>query len=180
VKRAALNRDSSRASNRLKELCFPGQFKNGHFDTVKEMNELSEDMDRHTLTTPKPSFGDDDRDASPMQNGVERKPLSEEQRTSTLDVIAMDLMVKPIPLMSTTRSSTIEALALDLDDDFLIRPEQISRSTTMEAVFAELREGLLPRPGALSSDDRMTTRDFLDMVNEPIPDDEPEMYSGRR
>lgn len=50
VKRAALNRDSSRASNRLKELSFPGQFSNGKFDVAKEMNELSEDMNRHKLS----------------------------------------------------------------------------------------------------------------------------------
>jgi hypothetical protein len=39
----------------------------------------------------------------------------------------------------------------------------------MELAFADLKEGL-PRPSALSGLDRLTTTDFMAIVNEPIPE----------
>jgi hypothetical protein len=46
--------------------------------------------------------------------------------------------------------------------------ELARRDSSMELVFADLKG--LPRPSALSVGDRLTTTDFLAIVNEPIPD----------
>lgn len=149
VKRAALNRDNSLASNRLKEKYLPS-YKKGPFNPEREMRQLSDNLDQATLA-PKP------------------KPLSMEERMSTIDLFAMDLMVKPAPLSGAHRSSTIEALNLDLEDDPFLKPALMERTTTMEDVFADLKEGL-PRPSAITGSDRLTTTDFLAIVNEPIPE----------
>jgi len=64
VKRCALNRDSSLASNRLKKQQFPDQFKNGKFDPVQEMNTLASTMEQSSLGATKPaanSFGAEGR-----------------------------------------------------------------------------------------------------------------------
>jgi hypothetical protein len=65
VKRAAMNRDNSLASNRLKKsIC-----QNYNFDTEHEMNRLSNNLEHSTL--------------SPASNGKERpkpKPLGEDGR----------------------------------------------------------------------------------------------------
>ena len=56
IKRAALNRDNSLASNRLKEQYMP-EFYNGRFDTEKEMKLLSDNLEQSTLNSamkPKP------------------------------------------------------------------------------------------------------------------------------
>lgn len=163
VKRAALNRDSSATSNRLKQQYIPG-FTKRQTSIVdeKEMRQLSDNLEQSTLTT---------EIARP-------KPLSDEERTSSIDHIAMDLMVKPVALSSTSRSSTIEALALDLvNDDPFARPGVIQRETTMDKIFKELRDEL-PKPKAFTEGDRLSTFDFLDLVNEPMSKDDPEMLSG--
>jgi hypothetical protein len=150
VKRAALNRDNSLASNRLKEKYLPA-YKKGPFNSDQEISRLRDNLEQSTLTSaPKP------------------QPLSNEERMSTIDLFAMDLMVKPSPLSGAGRSYTIEALDLDLEDDPILRPAHLNRNSSMELAFADLKG--LPRPSALSSGDRLTTTDFLAIVNEPIPD----------
>jgi hypothetical protein len=55
VKRAALNRDNSLASNRLKEKYVPGyqdRKVKGTFDPEREMNILSDNLEQSTLSTP--------------------------------------------------------------------------------------------------------------------------------
>ena len=183
VKRAALNRDNSLASNLLKEQYVPGYRKSGTFNPEHAMSQLTENMEQSTLETgqespllqpPLGGDGDDDgtdptADATATQ--VHPKPLTRNERMTTFDHIAMDLMVKPVLLTSSARSPTIEALALDLDDDPCIRPEPLQRGRTMEEVFHELRDGV-PKPASLSKTDRLTTNDLLDIVNEPLVDDD--------
>ena len=180
VKRAALNRDSSRASNRLKEISFPGQFTNGKFDATKEMNELSEDMNRSRLSADRSrpvSISEDDRTTTLdyLSGSVRPDVLDGGGRTSSVDLVAMDLAVKPNALGSSSRSSTIEGLALDVVDDVLVKPEVAERTTTMDFVIADLQ-----KPGAIGLDNRMTTTDFLEIVNEPLAEDDPSIFSGKR
>lgn len=92
VKKANLNREGSLASNRLKKEYIPG-----YFDSKREVEQLTNDMEQSTLGSPKP------------------QPLTD--RMTTLDVSALDLDVKPVSLASTSRSTTIEALNIDFDDD---------------------------------------------------------------
>jgi hypothetical protein len=80
---------------------------------------------------------------------------------STIDVIAMDLMVKPERLLDGNRTSTIDALDLVLDDDPIIHPSEMRRE--------ESTGRGLPKPNSLKAENRLTTKDFLDIVN--LPDD---------
>jgi hypothetical protein len=52
IKRAALNRDNSAATNRLKEQYMPEFYNNGKFDTEQEMRTLSDNLELSTLDTP--------------------------------------------------------------------------------------------------------------------------------
>jgi hypothetical protein len=64
---------------------------------------------------------------------------------STMEYCAMDLMVKPELLSDGNRTSTIDALDLDLEDDPIIREEEIS----------DFKTGL-PKPTTLNSGNRLT------------------------
>lgn len=150
VKRAALNRDNSMASNRLKEQYIPG-----YFDSEKEVKLLSANLEQSTIGT----------------EAISRPfPISNNERTSTIENIAMDLMVRPVNIASAGRSSTIDALALDFDDDLFERSVQL-HEPSMEEVVADLKQPV-PRPAAITASNRLTTTEFLDLVNEPIEEDD--------
>jgi hypothetical protein len=153
VKRAALNRDNSTAANRLKEKYGVGTSK--QFNADQEVTQLSTGLDEILI-------------------GVQarKKALTMEDRMTTIDVMAMDLMIKPLALDANNRSSTIDALALDdlENDSALCKPQRVERNRTMEEVFNDLREGL-PKPNTLSMGQRMTTSDWIDIVNEPLGED---------
>ena len=158
VKRAALNREGSLASNRLKEKYMPG-----YFDSKKEVDLLSTNLQQSTLDTtskkaaapgPKPSF------------------ISQEDRMTTLDMAALDLVVnRPVTLGLTSRSTTIDALSLDFEDPFL----KTSQADMFGSVFGgggEMKEDAMtssvPKPPALTEQGRLTTNDMFDIVNEPL------------
>jgi hypothetical protein len=160
VKRAALNRDNSLASNQLKEKYLPDFYVMKKFDHDREMRMLSDNLEQSTL-----------------DNSIRPKSL---ERVSTMDMIALDLMIRPDRLSASNRSTTLDALNLDFDEDALIRPEALTRTSTLDDLIGELKDGVT-RPGALSELDRLTTEDFLfSMVNDPIQDDELELISGQR
>ena len=163
VKRAALNRDSSNAANRLKELCFPGQFKNGTFDVHKEVNELSADMGRSTLGTPV-APGQPQRESTldmlpPIQDSI-----SEESPQPQPPIVR--------PSILESRTTTMDAIAASLssEDDVMAT---LGRVESVGAVD-------LPKPNAWGFSDRLTTTDLMQMVNEPLAPDDPELVSGRR
>ena len=101
IKRAALNRDNSMASNRLKEAYAPGALKKPSV-LDNEMRSLSVSMEQSSL-------------------GTKPRPLAYDERTSTLDMFAIEMLTKPAPLDSTDRSTTIDEigieLGIDLDDE---------------------------------------------------------------
>jgi hypothetical protein len=153
VKRAALNRDNSLVSNRLKAQYMNTTLKETDtFDSDKEVRNLSGNLEQTSLEVSEPTIR------------TRPKPLSATERVSTIDKIAMELMVKPEPLSNRSRSSTIEALALDFDDDQIMRPD-LDRMSSLNSVFSNLA-----KPAALAADGRVTTMDLLDMVNR---DEEP-------
>jgi hypothetical protein len=160
VKRAALNRDSSAAANRLKEQYVPG-FKKQTFNADREVRALSQNLEQ-------------------SWPGLRPEPFFESERMSSIDTIAMELIVKPVVFSETTRSSTIEALNLDLDDSVSLaqtnaKPKPVARSRTMEEVFNDLKDGILkefvPKPSTISGNDRLTTSDYLTIITEPIDDE---------
>lgn len=70
----------------------------------------------------------------------------------------MELMTKPGALEASARSTTIEALALDLDVDVDVDLDALDKG--------------LPRPPALRTEGRLSTAEYIDIVNEPLGDDE--------
>ena len=109
IKKAALNRDNSLASNRLKEQYMP-EFYNGTFDANKEMQKLSDNLEQSTLSTPKPAS------------------LKPDERMSTMEVIANELLSKPAPLLAENRVSTIDALDIDFEsEDPIVAPAELNR-----------------------------------------------------
>lgn len=161
VKRAALNRDSSNAANRLKELCFPDQFQNGKFDVAKEVHELSVDMRKSSLEMAPP-------------------PPVQPERVSTLDLLptiqgsVSEDSAPPVarPGKLEERTTTMDVIAASLEDDDVM----VGLGERVESVGPVD----LPKPGTWGFSDRLTTTDLMEMVNEPIPDDDPDMVSGRR
>lgn len=96
VKRAALNRDNSLVSNRLKAEYMNGTLQQTEtFDSEKEVRNLSGNLEQATL---------DAEMSVPATSKPRPKPLVASERMSTIDQIAMDLMTKPDPLRSGSRS----------------------------------------------------------------------------
>ncbi|KAL3940238.1 MAG: hypothetical protein SGARI_001063 [Bacillariaceae sp.] len=138
IKRAALNRDQSATSNRLKEQYMPDYFN-------KEMQTLQETTEQIRLS---PGPG--------QREQPKPKPMGEGGRVSTMDAIAHEIMAKPAPLLGDNRVSTIDALDLDLDvSDSALNLDGERRSS-------------LPKPNALGPDNRLTTQEFLDIVSAPL------------
>jgi hypothetical protein len=144
IKRAALNRDQSATSNRLKQEYMPDYFN-------REMETLQETTEQIRLS-PSPA----------PREQARPKPLGEESRVTTMDAIANELMARPAPLLADSRVSTIDALDLDFDgSDSVINTDDFDRSKG-------LRRDSLPKPSALGPDNRLTTQEFLDIVTSPI------------
>jgi hypothetical protein len=145
VKRAALNRDNSLASNRLKQEYMPEYYNEKVNDTV--MRRLSANLEQSTLV-----------DANRKETSKPQS-LTETSRVSTFDVISRDLMSKPEPLLASDRISTIDALDLDLEVDPIVDQQGIKQTYEVE-----LNDDM-PKPKAMTSDNRITTNEFLDIVN---------------
>jgi hypothetical protein len=98
VKRAALNRDNSLVSNRLKAEYMNGTLQEtATFDSEKEVRNLSGNLEQTTLHA--------ETVASTTKTYEPRpKRLTASERTSTIDKIAMELMTQPDPLRSGSRS----------------------------------------------------------------------------
>ena len=176
VKRVALNREGSLASSRLKKKYMPG-----YFDSNREVEMLSSSMRQSSIThiLPASSLG-----------SVKPALITKEDRMATLDMSALDLVVRPVALGSTSRSTTIEALNLDFDDPFskgqLYWHSDKYRAggddsdvddddVAADSDYADGDDGKSPllsaRPAALSQQQRLTTSDLIDIVNEPLEDD---------
>jgi len=135
VKRAALNRDNSMASNRLKEQYMP-EYYNGKFNTDHEVKKLSVNLEQSQLSPKR---------AEPTT--AKPESLKDSNRLTTLDI--NDLMSKPEPL--STRTTTIEALGIDLENEPMFD--------------APIEGGSIPRPNAMTTDNRLTTTEIYELVN---------------
>ena len=86
------------------------EFYNGTFDANKEMQKLSDNLEQSTLSTPKPAS------------------LKPDERMSTMEVIANELLSKPAPLLAENRVSTIDALDIDFEsEDPIVAPAELNR-----------------------------------------------------
>ncbi|KAL3945118.1 MAG: hypothetical protein SGBAC_000786 [Bacillariaceae sp.] len=135
VKRAALNRDNSMASNRLKEQYMPEVY-SGKFNTEHEVKQLSDNLEQSQLS-PKGA----------ALNTAKPESLKDSNRLTTLDI--NELMAKPEPL--STRTTTIEALGIDLENEPMFD--------------APIEGSNIPRPNAMTTDNRLTTTEIYDLVN---------------
>jgi len=141
VKRAALNRDSSMTSNRLKAQYMP-EYYNGKFNSESEVNKLTDNLEQSKLSPKR-------LDATTEVEPTTAKPesLKDSDRLTTLDI--NEILSKPEPLAA--RTSTIEALGIDLEN---------------ESMFdAPIVGGGIPRPNAMTTDNRLTTNEIFELVN---------------
>lgn len=137
VKRAALNRDNSMASNRLKEQYAP----TATSGSLKKPAVLDSEMRSLSISTEQISLDAiDPTDQS--TSTVKPNPLSQGGRTSTIDKIAIDLLAEDPSLAEAA-----------------LQGESISSET-------------LSRPPAIRTEGRMTTSEYLDLVNEPLGQDD--------
>lgn len=147
IKKAALNRDQSATSNRLKQEYFGAEY------FTREMQTLQETTEQIRL--------------SPSGVGGAPKPqaIATQNRLSTVEIITRDLLAKPGPLLGENRVSTIDALDLDLDgSDSFIRTDDLD-----EAVNGGGDNGSsLPKPSALGIQNRLTTQEFMEIVAAPL------------
>jgi len=139
VKRAALNRDNSMASNRLKEQ-YPPTSTSG---SLKKPVVLDSEMRSLSISTEQISLDAMNAiDHSTSTSTVKPNPLSQGERTSTIDKIAMDLLAA---------------------DPSLAEAALNGESTSSEN---------LCRPPAIRTEGRMRTAEYLDLINEPLGQDD--------
>jgi len=141
VKRAALNRDSSMTSNRLKAQYMP-EYYNGKFNSESEVNKLTDNLEQSKLSPKR-------LDATTAVEPTTVKPesLKDSDRLTTLDI--NEILSKPEPLAA--RTSTIEALGIELENDSMFDAPMVG--------------GGIPRPNAMTSDNRLTTNEIFELVN---------------
>jgi hypothetical protein len=155
VKRAALNRDSSHAANLLKAKYMPGLYPQP-FDAKTEVESLSTNFEQSTLEATVPP-------SKPAQ-------YTQQDRMMTLDMNALDLVIKPTLLRLSSRSTTLEALNIDFDDDPFASPiTELDRDSVDDfydsntAASSLNMEAKLSRPSVLSTSQRLTTNDLFDI-----------------
>jgi hypothetical protein len=158
IKKAALNRDQSATSNRLKREYMPDYFN-------REMQTLQETTEQIRLS---PS-GPDSETTGIGNAGAPPKPqnISTQNRMSTVEVITMELMAKPSPLLSENRVSTIDALELDFEgSDSVINTDNLDNA--VDDADDTDRHSSMPRPPALGPQNRLTTQEFMEIVAAPL------------
>jgi hypothetical protein len=157
IKRAALNRDQSATSNRLKQEYMPDYY-NTQFDTEREMQTLQETTEQIRLS-PGPR---------PRQAVEAPKPhsLGQEDRVTTMDVITRELLSKPTPLLEEHRMSTLGSLDLDLDGaDAILKTEDLMDEPNRRAGSSV---SSLPKPAYIGPESRLTTQEFFELVSAPL------------
>jgi len=159
VKRAALNRDNSLASNTLKQQYMP-EYYNKQFNSEQEVKSLSDNLEQSTLSSSKTQTS-------------KPEPVSESGRVTTLDIITSDLMAVPAPLKNSDRVSTIEALGIDFNSDPIIDPKEIELENPIENAWNDTKKGGVPKPSAMTADSRITTNDFNAIISSSLDDDDP-------
>jgi len=150
IKRAALNRDQSATSNRLKQQYIPEVFN-------RDVQSLHEQTERQLrLHSPVPD-----------RTNVSPEPLSRESTNmGSLEDAVADYVPKPSSLNQTDRKNTIDALGFnDLIDDCEL--QKIGGDDTNYPVSQPLLAPM--RPPTLTQSDRLTTSEFLDMCDVSLP-----------
>ena len=143
VKRAALNRDSSAVANALKEKYPPSALNRPGVIKDRGVSVQEMDMLKDSLEQSKLS--------------VDRPKASNPERSNSMDAITQDLLARPSAFNIGNRTSTIDALTfelgLDTDSDHVTNAQG------------------LPRPPPFRAGDRLSTAEYLNIVNEPIDDE---------
>jgi len=159
VKKAALNRDQSATSNRLKQQYIPEVFN-------KDMQSLHEKTEQIRLSSPVPDRSD--------LITAKPAPLDMQGRVTTVDAMeqAMSEFLfknpppQPAPIKAEDRKNTMDELGYDLLGE--------SDSPNGESNDLDLAPSQsLSKPSKLTPADRLTTVEFNEIVNAPytITDD---------
>jgi len=166
IKRAALNRDQSATSNRLKKEYMPEYFERKILN--KEMQSLQEDTEQIRLSPEPDSYVQTLEKTKPQ-------PLSQEGRVSTMDAIMNDLMSKPTPLSGGDRVSTIDILGLDDDDNNddnpVINTDYNNSNVNADNCNQKASPAYIPKPGALTEVNRLSTTELFQIADatDPLP-----------
>jgi len=151
IKKAALNRDQSATSNRLKQQYIPEVFN-------KDMQSLHEKTEKIRLSSPVPDRSD----------LVSTKPAALDMRGRQTTVDAMEQAMteflfknpppQPAPLNAGDRKNTMDELGYDLIGD-----SESQNEANKIADLAPLQP--LSKPSKLTPGDRMTTVEINEIVN---------------
>ena len=167
IKRAALNRDQSATSNRLKEECMPGYFDKEILN--KEMQTLQEDTEQIRLSPVPDSYVQTLENSKPQ-------PFSQDGRVSTMDAIVNDLMAKPSPLLGGDRMSTIDVLEGLVDEDYSdpfgeTKNTDDGRGNYIDNQKQNTSSTSIPKPSSLTQANRLTTQDLFRIADatDPLP-----------
>jgi len=152
IKKAALNRDQSATSNRLKRQYILEVFN-------KDMQSLHEKTEQIRLSSPLPDIGGTTLKPAPLDMGA---------RQSTVDALEQAMskylfdqtLPQPAPLSKGDRKNTMDELGYDLIDDDDVPNEDIK----------SVDDPKLPpsKPLKLTQADRLTTTEFMKTVNAPL------------
>merc|ERR1711865_1220894 len=146
IKRAALNRDQSATSNRLKKEFMPDYFDKHNND----MQTLQEDTEQIRLSQgPNSSL-------QPLEK-IKPQSLNQEGRVSTMDAIMNDLLAKPSPLLQGDRVSTIDALVGlhdEVQDNPIINLDGDDARDRVGNCNQKTSPRFIPKPGALTQANR--------------------------
>lgn len=165
IKKAALNRDQSATSNRLKREYLGPEYFNREMQTLQETTEqirLSPSGSADGATVAQTS-GNESHGTPKPQN------ITIESRMTTADVITMELLARPSPLLTENRVSTMDALDLDLDgDDAAISTDDLDKVDVTEVAAGGDGQISMPKPPSLRPQNRLTTQEFIDIVSGPL------------
>lgn len=153
IKKAALNRDQSATSNRLKQQYVPELFN-------KDMQSLHEETGKIRLNSPVP----DRSHVIPRPTAMDMRG-----RETTVEALTRYFLDEPPPqpgpLKAGDRQNTMDELGYDLigDSDSL----NLDSTATNYQKLPPSRS--LAKPRKLTPDDRLTTTEFMTIVNAPFP-----------
>lgn len=160
VKRAALNRDQSATSNRLKKEYLAGCFDDDVLN--KELKTLQENTEQIRLSPGPDSYLQSAEKISPIP-----QPLSQQSRVSTMDAIINDLLSKPAPLMHGDRVSTLDAL-FGIDDNL---QDDIYTNERVNSTPKSPRSTGIAISPTMKPENRMTTTELCEtaVASGPLP-----------
>ena len=151
IKKAALNRDQSATSNRLKQQYIPEVFN-------QDMQSIHEKTQQIRLSNSPVTEQSSNASKPPKPQSLDlgaRQSTVEAMEQAMTDFLFTQAPPKPTPLSQGDRKNTMDELGFDL-----IGESDSSKPPPTHS---------LSRPPKLTADDRLSTTEFNEIVNAPFP-----------